>query len=121
MSERVAASVILRRKTGDADRPAASEPVTSENVDAHTVDEAVVERATTELTRLGIRVAQTGPTSISIECSKDLFERIFETQLHEHHAGDVITFTAAGTIRVPEPLRPFVEQVVLPEVPELFP
>lgn len=116
MTGRVAAQVILRR----ADVGAARGPVTTQQVEDHRVDESVVERAVAELRRLGIDVGPVGPTSISIECSKERFEHVFTTRL-EVGTGPLATYQAADEIRVPETLAPYVEQVVLPTAPELFP
>ena len=119
MNPEVNAQVVLRPASGSAAAP--GEPVTAENVDRFAASKDAIQDASRWLRQMGVSVGPGGPTSISIQCDKAVFERIFGTSLEA--AGSVVGayYRAARPIRVPDELRPFVSEVVLAEPPALFP
>ena len=129
MTEEVTAQAVLRSATGSSVLTS-KEPITAENIATYQVGKEVIEDVSRKLEKLGFKVSQAGPVSLTISADKALFERVFQTTLESRSAemmgtkasgAEASYYAAAAPIKVPAELASQVADIALPTPPQFFP
>jgi hypothetical protein len=129
MAEKVTAQVILR-SAGGLSTVESKEAITAENIAKYRAGKEVIEEVSQKLDRLGFKVVQVGPTSLTISGDKSRFEEVFQTTLQARRkevlgskipGAEASYYEAPAPVKVPPDLSSLVADVVLPTPPEFYP
>ena len=117
MVEKVVAQVVLKASNGSSVLDADPELVV--------IDKQRIEEASDKLKAIGCDVLVPGTHSLSVSCDKDVFEKVFQTSLQSIESPiTAITesfFQSSQPVKIPDDLKPWVADVLLPIPPGLDP
>lgn len=125
MAQQLVVQVVL--KTSNASSMLkAEEPITAETAIRNKMPAARIQQFREKLSASGFEIVATGPYSLSISGSPELFEKVFETQLRLVPLPGVASaaqafYQAQEPVRIPEDWLPFVATIIFPAPPALFP
>ncbi|MET1411235.1 hypothetical protein ABVF61_03150 [Roseibium sp. HPY-6] len=108
------AQVVLKRADGTSILDV-QESVTASVLDKYRVPEDTVAAAAKALEALGFRIAGNDGTTLSIEGSRQTFIDVFGLEVGAEAAG-----VAAHATQVPDEIKPYVADVIVPPGPTFF-
>ena len=129
MGTEVISELILRSADGSSILEA-NEAITAGNIARFRVEAETIDLVSTKLKRLGFKVIQVSPTSLTISGDKGVFEKVFQTTLElqgRERMGlpirgvEASYYKATKPIQIPEELSSWVTGVAFPTPPEFFP
>ncbi len=123
MADTVIAQAILR-SVGGSSILTAPEPVTARTISQYQIPDSVVEEASQKLAARGFQVLDVGPAGITLSGDRELFERVFSTQLELRNAPQPESgryFVPVTPMVIPDDLSPVVAGVALSVPPVFYP
>lgn len=116
-SATISAQIILKSKSGK--KMATTRSITSKNVASLQPSKATMDRAVKILKKAGFTVNASG-TTLSIHSELEVFQKYFNTTVaNKSGSKNEFIFKSSEPI-IPAELKAYIEQIVLPQSPELF-